>query len=95
MVPSILFGSPTGGPRLSFANGVWIHQTLLLKPFFKHVVNYIFKASNQVDFQTKNLVGLSRKPKTSLDHWKLFEAKASNLYANMKLTELYLLSTLS
>ncbi|KAI3688926.1 hypothetical protein L2E82_46865 [Cichorium intybus] len=47
-------GSPSGGPRLSFANGVWVEQTLSLKPSFKQVVDTVYSAaSNQVDFQTK------------------------------------------
>ncbi|KAI3686731.1 hypothetical protein L1987_80415 [Smallanthus sonchifolius] len=53
---SLIFadGSPSGGPRLSFANGVWIEKTLSLKPSFKQVVDTVYQAaSNQVDFQTK------------------------------------------
>ncbi|KAK6245314.1 Serpin domain - like 2 [Theobroma cacao] len=53
---SVVFadGSPAGGPRLSFANGVWIDKSLPLKPSFKLVVDNVYKAaSNQVDFQTK------------------------------------------
>ncbi|CAA3026876.1 serpin-ZX-like [Olea europaea subsp. europaea] len=47
-------GGPLGGPRLSFANGVWIDQSLSLKPSFKEIVNNVYKAaSNPVDFQTK------------------------------------------
>ncbi|GMP81098.1 hypothetical protein CsSME_00035923 [Camellia sinensis var. sinensis] len=47
-------GGPTGGPRLSFANGVWVDQSLSLKPSFKHIVDTLYKAaSNHVDFQTK------------------------------------------
>ncbi|XVE69992.1 hypothetical protein DITRI_Ditri10aG0036000 [Diplodiscus trichospermus] len=47
-------GSSVGGPRLSFANGVWIDKSLPLKPSFKQIVNNVYKAtSNQVDFQTK------------------------------------------
>ncbi|XVF36210.1 hypothetical protein REPUB_Repub19eG0038700 [Reevesia pubescens] len=47
-------GSPADGPRLSFANGVWIDKSLPIKQSFKHVVDNVFKASsNQVDFQTK------------------------------------------
>lgn len=49
-------GSPSGGPRLSFANGLWIDQTLPLKPSFKQVADNDYKAaSNNVDFQTKAL----------------------------------------
>ncbi|KAK9064604.1 hypothetical protein SSX86_015986 [Deinandra increscens subsp. villosa] len=53
---SLIFadGSPSGGPRLSFANGVWVEKTLSLKPSFKQVVGTVYKAaSNEVDFQTK------------------------------------------
>ena len=47
-------GSPSGGPRLSVANGVWIDKSLSLKNTFKQVVDNVYKAaSNQVDFQTK------------------------------------------
>lgn len=47
-------GSSTGGPRLSFANGIWVDQPLALKPSFKEVVESAYKAAlNQVDFQTK------------------------------------------
>ncbi|XP_068480716.1 serpin-ZX [Phaseolus vulgaris] len=46
--------SPAGGPRLSFADGVWVEQTLSLLPSFKHVVNSDYKANlASVDFQTK------------------------------------------
>ncbi|KAK8580953.1 hypothetical protein V6N13_144009 [Hibiscus sabdariffa] len=53
---SVVFanGSPAGGPRLSFANGVWLDKSLPLKPSFKQVVDNVYKAaSNLVDFQTK------------------------------------------
>ncbi|KAI3821106.1 hypothetical protein L1987_08663 [Smallanthus sonchifolius] len=53
---SLIFadGGPSGGPRLSFANGVWVEKTLSLKPSFKQVVDTVYQAaSNQVDFQTK------------------------------------------
>ncbi|KAK3231483.1 hypothetical protein Dsin_003364 [Dipteronia sinensis] len=47
-------GSPSGGPRLSFANGVWIDKSLSFKDSYKHVLDNVYKvASNQVDFQTK------------------------------------------
>ncbi|KAL8058865.1 hypothetical protein ABFX02_03G049100 [Erythranthe guttata] len=47
-------GEPLGGPRLSTANGVWIDQSLRLKPAFKETVENSYKAaSNHVDFQTK------------------------------------------
>ncbi|XP_057505137.1 serpin-ZX [Actinidia eriantha] len=47
-------GGPAGGPRLSFANGVWVDQSHSLKHSFKQVVDDVYKAAlNQVDFQTK------------------------------------------
>lgn len=47
-------GSPAGGPKLSFANGLWVDQTLRLKSTFKQVVDDVYKAaSNQVDFLNK------------------------------------------
>ncbi|XP_051139250.1 serpin-ZX-like [Andrographis paniculata] len=47
-------GGPLGGPRLSFANGVWVDQTLSFKPAYKEIVENNYKAaSNRVDFQTK------------------------------------------
>ncbi|ONI32835.1 hypothetical protein PRUPE_1G389200 [Prunus persica] len=52
---SVLFsdGSPSGGPLLSFANGIWVDSSLPLKPSFKQVVDTAYKAAlSQVDFQT-------------------------------------------
>ncbi|KAK0576223.1 hypothetical protein LWI29_013890 [Acer saccharum] len=47
-------GSPSGGPRLSFATGVWIDKSLSFTDSYKQVVDNVYKAaSNQVDFQTK------------------------------------------
>ncbi|CAA0830145.1 Serpin-ZX [Striga hermonthica] len=47
-------GGPLGGPRLSFANGVWVDRSLTLKSSFKEIVENSYKAaSNHVDFQTK------------------------------------------
>jgi serpin B len=48
-------GSPSGGPRLSFANGVWVDKSVsAIRPSFKQVVDTVYKASLfQVDFQTK------------------------------------------
>ncbi|XP_058222739.1 serpin-ZX-like isoform X1 [Rhododendron vialii] len=47
-------GGPAGGPTLSYANGVWVDQSLSLKPSFKKVVDTIYKASlNHVDFPTQ------------------------------------------
>ncbi|WVZ21589.1 hypothetical protein V8G54_008911 [Vigna mungo] len=45
---------PAGGPRLSFADGVWVEQTLPLLPSFKQLVNTDYRATlASVDFQTK------------------------------------------
>uniref|UniRef100_A0A803MGK5 Serpin domain-containing protein n=1 Tax=Chenopodium quinoa TaxID=63459 RepID=A0A803MGK5_CHEQI len=47
---SLLFayGSAIGGPKLSYANGVWVDQTLPLKHTFKQVADHLYKAdSNQ------------------------------------------------
>ncbi|CAL8995844.1 unnamed protein product [Prunus brigantina] len=52
---SVIFsdGSPSGGPRLSFANGIWVDESLPLKPSFKQVADTAYKAAlSQVDFQT-------------------------------------------
>lgn len=47
-------GSPSGGPRLSFANGVWIDKSLSLQPSFKQIVDNDYKAAcSPADFQTK------------------------------------------
>ncbi|KAL3340523.1 hypothetical protein AABB24_028918 [Solanum stoloniferum] len=47
-------GSPSGGPRLSVANSVWVEQTLPLKHSFKQIVDNVYKAtSSSVDFQKK------------------------------------------
>ncbi|XVE94819.1 hypothetical protein REPUB_Repub02eG0042600 [Reevesia pubescens] len=47
-------GGTLGGPRLSFANGVWVDKSLPLKHSFKQIVENVYKAaSNQVDFQTQ------------------------------------------
>ncbi|GFQ01716.1 serpin-zx [Phtheirospermum japonicum] len=55
-IATLLFadGGPLGGPRLSFADGVWVDQTLTLKPAFQEVVQNYYKAtSNHVDFRNK------------------------------------------
>ncbi|KAL3617800.1 hypothetical protein CASFOL_038121 [Castilleja foliolosa] len=47
-------GAPLGGPRLSFANGVWVDQSLTFKPVYKKIVENDFRsASNHADFQSK------------------------------------------
>ncbi|KAG6598396.1 Serpin-ZX, partial [Cucurbita argyrosperma subsp. sororia] len=49
--------SSRGGPRLAFVNGVWIDQSLSLKPSFQQVVDKYYKAMlRQVDFQQANEV---------------------------------------
>ena len=46
--------APAGGPRLSFADGVWVEQSLSLLPSFKQLVSAQYKATlASVDFQTK------------------------------------------
>ncbi|MED6218258.1 hypothetical protein PIB30_025181 [Stylosanthes scabra] len=46
--------TPAGGPRLSFAAGAWVDQSLSLNPSFKQLVNNDYKAVlASVDFQTK------------------------------------------
>ncbi|KAL3617795.1 hypothetical protein CASFOL_038116 [Castilleja foliolosa] len=47
-------GAPLGGPRLSFANGVWFDQSLTLKPAYKEIVESDFRSAlNRVDFQSQ------------------------------------------
>ncbi|KAF6143416.1 hypothetical protein GIB67_029585 [Kingdonia uniflora] len=46
--------SESGGPRVSFANGFWVENSLSLKPSFSDVVHNVYRAvSNEADFQTK------------------------------------------
>ncbi|KAK1407517.1 hypothetical protein QVD17_39133 [Tagetes erecta] len=46
--------NPRGGPRLAFANGLWVEKTLSLKPSFTKVVDTFYKAAcEQVDFRKK------------------------------------------
>ncbi|KAK4490357.1 hypothetical protein RD792_001033 [Penstemon davidsonii] len=46
---------PLGGPRLSFANGVWVDESLTFKPAFKEIVDNAYKAVSYhvIDFQSK------------------------------------------
>ncbi|WJX76015.1 hypothetical protein P8452_59485 [Trifolium repens] len=45
---------PVGGPCLSFANGMWVQQSLPLQPSFKQLVTTDFKATlASVDFVNK------------------------------------------
>ncbi|XP_038970279.1 serpin-ZXA-like [Phoenix dactylifera] len=47
-------GSAAGGPRVCFANGVWVDASLSLKPSFKELVTSTYKAeAKAVDFQAK------------------------------------------
>ncbi|KAK9164369.1 hypothetical protein Syun_005271 [Stephania yunnanensis] len=47
-------GSLSGGPRLAFANSVWIEKSLPIKPSFTDVVQNLYEAAAKpVDFQTK------------------------------------------
>ncbi|KAJ0570418.1 putative Serpin family protein [Helianthus annuus] len=44
-------GSPSGGPKLSSANAVWVGENFSLKPCFKQVVDTVYRAAcKQVDF---------------------------------------------
>ncbi|KAM5583428.1 serpin-ZX-like [Rosa sericea] len=41
------------GPRLSFANGVWVDESLPFKPYFKHVVDTAYMAAlKEVNFKS-------------------------------------------
>nr|GEW15550.1 serpin-ZX-like [Tanacetum cinerariifolium] len=47
-------GSPSCGPCLCFANGVWVDQSLFLKPYLRQVLDSVHNTTaNQVDFLTK------------------------------------------
>ncbi|MFS7938098.1 putative Serpin family protein [Helianthus anomalus] len=44
-------GSPSGGPKLSSVNAVWVPKTLSLKPSFKQAMDTVYRAAcKQVDF---------------------------------------------
>ncbi|MCI46662.1 serpin-ZX, partial [Trifolium medium] len=45
LVSFVLAGAntPTGGPLVSFANGIWVEQSLSLQPSFKEIVATDFK----------------------------------------------------
>lgn len=46
-------GSPSGGPRLSFANGIWLEDSVSIKTPFKEAVGLSYKALlKQVYFKT-------------------------------------------
>ncbi|KAL6177751.1 hypothetical protein ACLB2K_049273 [Fragaria x ananassa] len=47
-------GTPSGGPSLSFSNGVWVETSLPVKASFKEVLDNAYKAVlKQVDFRTR------------------------------------------
>ncbi|KFK33926.1 hypothetical protein AALP_AA5G078900 [Arabis alpina] len=47
-------GSKSGGPKISAVNGVWMEQTLSVKPSLKDLFENFFKATfAQVDFRSK------------------------------------------
>ncbi|KAH6801811.1 hypothetical protein C2S51_033257 [Perilla frutescens var. frutescens] len=47
-------GGPVGGPVLSTANGLWVDESLNLKPDYRLIVENVYGAiSEQVDFQNK------------------------------------------
>ncbi|KAL3637177.1 hypothetical protein CASFOL_019476 [Castilleja foliolosa] len=53
---TVLFadGAPLGGPRLSFANGVWVDKSLNLDPAYKQIVENNFRSAlDLVDFKSK------------------------------------------
>ncbi|KAF5806123.1 putative Serpin family protein [Helianthus annuus] len=53
LVSSVLAdGSPSGGPKLSSVNAIWVGENFSLKPCFKQVVDTVYRAAcKQVDFQ--------------------------------------------
>lgn len=47
-------GSQSGGPRLSFANGLWLDESVHLDPSLEQAVGTAYKAAlNRVDFKTE------------------------------------------
>lgn len=55
LIPLVLAdGSPSGGPCLSYANGVWVEKSLPVKASFKQVLDNAYRAVlEQVDFKDK------------------------------------------
>ncbi|CAA0816299.1 Serpin-ZX [Striga hermonthica] len=48
-------GGPLGGPLLSFANGVWIERSLVLKPDFNEIVENAYRSAvGHVDFRNQS-----------------------------------------
>lgn len=57
---NLLLSDSAGGPCFSVANGVWVDQTLTLKPSFKQIAqNDYMAACNHLDFQNKVSVRFS------------------------------------
>ncbi|XP_009365653.2 serpin-ZX [Pyrus x bretschneideri] len=76
---SVIFsdGSPVGGPKLAFANGVWVQKDLPLKPSFKQVVDTYYKAALAlVDFQTN-----AAQVESEVNSWA--EKETSGLIKNL------------
>ncbi|KAL0351952.1 UNVERIFIED_CONTAM: Serpin-ZX [Sesamum calycinum] len=60
-------GAPLGGPRLTFANGLWVDQSLSLRPSFEDIVRRVYRAvSIHVDFQHKS-AGVTKEVNTWAD----------------------------
>ncbi|KAL6514152.1 hypothetical protein OROHE_019139 [Orobanche hederae] len=58
-------GSLPGGPCLSVANFIWLEQTLSMKPYFKQVLDSLYKACcQQVDFRNK-----AEEVRNSVNSW--------------------------
>lgn len=57
LVPFVFADSrQSGGPRLSFANGIWIDKSLNFKLSFKQVMDKVYKAATErVDFKNQVL----------------------------------------
>ncbi|GER53396.1 serpin-like protein [Striga asiatica] len=50
-------GGPLGGPLLSFANGVWVERSLVLKPDFNEVVENAYRSAvGHADFRNQSNV---------------------------------------
>eukprot|EP01018_Ginkgo_biloba_P024080 Gb_00302 [translate_table: standard] len=64
-------GSPNGGPSLSFANGVWVEQSMGLKPIFKQITSrHYFTEARPVDFVNK-----ANASREEVNKWAAHETK--------------------
>uniref|UniRef100_A0A0D6QZR2 Serpin domain-containing protein n=1 Tax=Araucaria cunninghamii TaxID=56994 RepID=A0A0D6QZR2_ARACU len=64
-------GSPNGGPNLSFVNGVWVDQSMTLKPTFKDIVKKQYGTeARSVDFVNK-----ANEVRTEVNTWVAEETK--------------------